>query len=201
MAIEFHCPNGHILEVDDAHAGAQIRCPACDVRCLVPPSGAAGPVEPPTPPVVEESLPQISARGTRKRGGRRQNTPGRRMPSDIELPGGDAEPAIQEPTTVGVDVNQVRAADENRVLHTKCGKCDQPLEFTGAMIGQDLACPACGQPFVAEFGRTDEHRREREIRDDKEEQELSVRWLYGSVFAGVIIVAALVAMILWTTNR
>lgn len=36
MAIEFRCPSGHRLRVDDRHAGKRIRCPNCQLAVVIP---------------------------------------------------------------------------------------------------------------------------------------------------------------------
>lgn len=34
--VQFHCPNGHLLEVEARHRGAQIQCPMCNVVFMLP---------------------------------------------------------------------------------------------------------------------------------------------------------------------
>ena len=218
MAIEFHCPNGHILEVDDQHAGVQIRCPACDVRCLVPPSGATSATAS-TEPVIgppDESLPSVSPRKRRKT--RSRGAAGRRLPTDMGLPGmldttltgaaaGESSAlenpisgSTEKPISTGIDLGGIGAANR-RTLHMECKKCKQPLEIENEMLGQDLACPACGQAFRAELKRTVEFQREKAIKQERAENKLSERWLYTAIFAGLLIVAGLVAMIAWSATR
>ena len=200
MAIEFHCPNGHILEVDDEHAGVQIRCPACDVKCLVPPSGAATVVQPPSAP-AEELMPIVSRRKVIKRGGRRGGGPGRRQPLDVVVPEASDDAVVIEAAPTGIDVGEGSGAANREILHIECKQCSQLLEVSKDMLGQDLACPACGKAFKAELKRTVEYRREKKIKDDRDERELSNRWLYIAVFAGLFILAGLLSMIVVSASR
>jgi DNA-directed RNA polymerase subunit RPC12/RpoP len=200
MAIEFHCPSGHILEVDDIHAGAQIRCPACDVVCLVPPSGAATSTQPPTAP-AEEMLPSVSPRKIRKRTSRKRGVASRRQPLDVSVPDASDQPAIEEPASAPIDVGGGIGAANRKTLHIECKQCDQVLEFGNEMLGQDLACPACGSAFKAALQRTVEYRQEKKIKDDREDRQLNNRWLYISVSVGLFILAGLLAMIGWSASR
>jgi len=36
MAIQFHCPQGHLLQGDEAYMGMQTQCPFCGVMFLIP---------------------------------------------------------------------------------------------------------------------------------------------------------------------
>ncbi len=204
MAIEFHCPNGHILEVDDEHAGVQIRCPACDVKCLVPPRQAPAPAaapRPPTPP-DEDTVPLISPRKVRRQpSGRRRSVATRKQPLDVEVPEVLHQPVINEPATPAVDVGEGIGAANRKTLHIECKKCSQLLEVSSDMFGQKLACPACGNAFLAELTRTVEYRREKQIKDDKQERQLSTRWLYTAVFVGVFTVIGLVILIAWSASK
>lgn len=197
MPIEFHCPNGHILEVDDVHAGVQIRCPACDVKCLVPPAAAAEHVEPNIPIVDEPAFTGVSPRKPRKRAG----APGRRLPLDVAVPDVSDEPVIEEPAATGIDLGVGVGAEDRRNLHIECSQCSQQLEFTNDMLGEDLACPACGKPFKAVLTRTIEYQREKRMKDDQQERELSNRWLYAAIFAGLLIFAGIVTMIALAAGR
>ncbi|MCG8587536.1 MAG: hypothetical protein MI757_22750 [Pirellulales bacterium] len=192
MAIEFHCPNGHILEVDDIHAGVQIRCPACDVKCLVPPAGAA-PVETAPAQPEAEMIPTISTRKPRKRAG---GAPGRRLPLDVAVPEiGEESLVAEQPAPSGIVIGGGIGAENRKLLHIHCSKCDQQLEFTNEMLGEDLACPACGHVFKATLTKTIEYQREKRIKEEREERQLSERWLYAAIFAGLLIFAGIIAMV------
>jgi DNA-directed RNA polymerase subunit RPC12/RpoP len=204
MAIEFHCPNGHILEVDDEHAGKQIRCPACDARCLVPPRSAATTAPPPAPR-VEDAIPQFKPRKVRKRG-RRRGVSTRRQPLDVSVPEVHDEPltegpASQQPAATGLKLRAgIRAADREK-LHFECQKCGQILEVSNEMLGQDLACAACGRPFKAELKRSVEYIREKDMKEEREERLLSKRWLTIALFASLFVAACLIGMIVWSAGR
>jgi hypothetical protein len=44
MAFQFECPNGHLLQGEESHAGQAIPCPVCQVLFLIPaPVAAAAP--------------------------------------------------------------------------------------------------------------------------------------------------------------
>ena len=207
MAIEFHCPNGHILEVDDEHAGVQIRCPACDVKCLVPPKPAPAPPAPagaPAPPAlpVEDDVPMISPRKVkRQRSGRRRGVATRKQPLDVEVPVAEEQVVVEEPTSPAVDVGGGIGAENRETLHIECKKCEQLLEVANDMLGQKLACPACGTAFLAELKRTVEFLREKQIKEDRQERQLSTRWLYTAVFVGIFAVIGLIIMIAWSVSR
>ena len=36
MPIEFACPNGHTLKVDEASGGKKVRCPVCKAVAIIP---------------------------------------------------------------------------------------------------------------------------------------------------------------------
>ncbi len=110
-------------------------------------------------------------------------------------------PEINQPATPTVDVGEGIGAVNRKMLHVECKKCSQLLEVSNDMLGQKLACPACGNVFLAELSRTVEYRREKKIKDDKEERQLSTRWLYTAVFVGLFAVISLIMMIAWSASR
>jgi hypothetical protein len=37
MSFQFLCPHGHLLEVEESHAGMQTECPECGIAMVIPP--------------------------------------------------------------------------------------------------------------------------------------------------------------------
>ena len=99
------------------------------------------------------------------------------------------------------EVGEKVGAANRKTLHITCKKCSQLLEVSSDTFGQRLACPACGTAFQSELTRTVEYLRERKIKDEQQERELSNRWLYAAVIVGVFTVICLVVMIAWTASR
>lgn len=50
MAYEVSCPNGHRLQVTEAHFGERVNCPTCNESFVVPFLGGMPPATPPTTP-------------------------------------------------------------------------------------------------------------------------------------------------------
>jgi hypothetical protein len=110
MTFQFLCPQGHLLEGEEAHMGMQCQCPQCGTAFIIP---------------------TIERPGQAARGGSAQTA----APSDLDLApldDGDVDepaaggPAIDEQALAGVDPSELvatelgAAVDAEQMLHIPC---------------------------------------------------------------------------------
>ena len=69
------------------------------------------------------------------------------------------------------------------------------------MLGQRVVCPKCNQFFVLSAEASIEHKRETDRLRHEQDARRARLWLGRAVWAAVVVVAALVAMIVISTLR
>jgi hypothetical protein len=178
MPFQFLCPQGHLLQGDEAHMGMPTQCPQCGILFIIPniattayaaqPSPAQAPVEyqaaqqeDPTSP--HDFLSSISA----------------------AAPGPSTDPSLD--SSLGAVELQANPA----IVHIPCPnghELETPLE----MLGQDVLCPHCG----AQFHLRREDSREAQEELERREQRRAEAWFRWSIAAAVIVGLGLLAMII-----
>src|SRR5205085_3305126 len=133
MPFQFLCPQGHLLQGDEAHMGMQTQCPQCGVLFIIPTVVAPSyPIEP------EQAVPPSP-------GADRPPDP---PPQDAALGsflGSLGQPAVNEvvspaPATqfaVPPPAEPPKLEAEPRILHIPCPNGHE-LETPAEMLGQDV---------------------------------------------------------------
>jgi hypothetical protein len=186
MPFQFLCPQGHLLQGDEAHMGMQTHCPQCGVLFIIPTVPAAqmpvgdGPAE--SENRWEPRSPQ-SYLGSLTGGAspaHKQNDPGTAGAPDVAV-GPNRSPAVE---------SEPKIDPQSTVLHIPCPNGHE-LESPLQMLGQEVLCPHCGAQFLLRREDSVEVRQEEELR----EQRRAEAWLRWSIAAAVIVLAGLLAMI------
>jgi hypothetical protein len=222
MAFQFMCPHGHLLQAEPAHMGQTINCPSCGVLFVIPtvqmpgmqmPAAQAGPpvpwnmaaappamnapapppAQPASEPVVEEEIfPEVRRSGAR--GARRLDFDVGDSP--VEEPAESAEPAEAD-AAESADLDPMAAA--LRMVHLRCPNKHELITPYSTM-GQEVLCPHCGELFVLQYQNTREYKLEQQRKAEVQDEKLGRRWLGWAVFAGVVVLAMLIGMILYSSH-
>ena len=187
MPFQFLCPQGHLLQAEEAHMGLQTQCPQCGVLFIIPTIAAPSFVVEPDPALNE----YVGAGGSHE-------TPATH-PSPEAFFGaiGSAHseqassPADTPPATVEQSSPAPPIEAEPAILHIPCPNGHE-LETPVEMLGQDVLCPHCGAQFHLRREDSVEAEQERELR----EQRRAEAWFRWSIAAAVIVVIGLLAMII-----
>ena len=193
MAFQFLCPQGHLLQGEEAHVGMQTQCPYCGVLFLIPI------IEAPTNESADAS--QIEATQSPESTAVEAST-------FTEPSIGDflAEVASAEPETAAVETMGIRISTDTRratvhesaetLLHIPCPNGHE-LESPCDMLGQEVLCPHCR----VQFRLRNEDSREHHEQLEKLEQQRNKFWFNWAMAAAVIIGSGLLAMVLIAMNR
>lgn len=207
MAIQFHCPHGHLLQGDEAHMGMQTQCPYCGVMFLIPvadpqamqaayttqyapqsdeaqqqasylPQEMHEIYDPTaTHPGVRGFLEQVAQGEVAHEPTPEQSDSGRGV--DIHAPGVDTD----EPQSEGC-------------LHIPCPNGHE-LETPFDMLGQEVLCPHCS----AQFRLRREDSREYRVKMEKIEQERGRFWFNWAVAAAILIGGGLLVLLAMAVSR
>lgn len=185
MAFQFLCPQGHLLEADEAQVGQKCRCPYCESEFLVPQPVAPGPSEPP----AEPDQPSSAAAGGQP--AVVENAPGPGEHGGEVFPGidtGGRSPA-EGPVPVGP-----QAPTQQDVLHIICPNGHE-LETPREMLGQDAMCPFCQAQFRLRLEDSREYRQERAEEQQRREQKLGKAWMNWAIAAAVVVVLGVIMLV------
>lgn len=183
MSFQFLCPQGHLLEGDEAHMGMQCECPQCGTAFIIPTIGpaaasASAGYPPAHAPVIElEPIPAADELGGYA------DAPA----SDALDNAFDGGPRSEHPASLDM---------QESILHIPCPnghELETPLE----MIGQRAMCPHCGVEFKLSREKSFEYQRQQEILDRRRGR----FWFQMAVIAAGFVVVVLLAMIVMTAMR
>jgi hypothetical protein len=192
MTFQFLCPQGHLLQGEEAHMGMQCQCPQCGTAFIIPT------IESAPSPAATPSAPDL----------------GLAPFDDADLLSGPANPSrtyesassgledfaaggfeSHDPGTAGLaaDEGVGELSDEvgEVLLHIPCPNghvLDVPLE----MIGARAMCPHCRAEFRLRREKSEEYLREQEILDARRAQ----FWFKLAIIAAGVVVIVLLVMIL-----
>ncbi len=193
MTFQFLCPQGHLLQGEEAHMGMQCQCPQCGTAFIIPtiesspsPGGTTADPELGLAPFDDaDPFDQPTA------------APSRQMesaPSGLEnFAAGGFESHDLGSASFAADEGIGELADEvgEVLLHIPCPNghvLDVPLD----MIGARAMCPHCRAEFRLRREKSEEHLREQEILDAKRAQ----FWFKLAIIAAGVVVIVLLVMIL-----
>jgi hypothetical protein len=179
MTFQFLCPQGHLLQGEEAHMGMQCQCPQCGTAFIIPvldrPGAAAGTSSGQADPSEIELAP---------------------LPADDEPSPADSRISMRE-ALAELHVEQLddsEVADAmGALLHIPCPNGHE-LEVPIEMVGQRAMCPHCGVEFKLRQEKSVEYQRQREIIERKQGE----LWFKLAIAAAGVVVAVLLIMILAT---
>lgn len=211
MAFQFLCPQGHLLQGDEAHAGQQCQCPYCGTMFLIPqpqapaPSGAPGygPAgQPPAQPNWND--PSVGAMPGQAAG--MQPPPSMPPPAYEEMTyehqeQGQGFPSISTGPDFGggsqeempTEVALAGAANPD-IVHIVCS-CGQQLETPVDMLGQEAMCPFCQDQFPLRYEDSVEYRQAKEEEMERRERQLGKKWFQWSIAAAVVVVLGVIILV------
>jgi hypothetical protein len=180
MTFQFLCPQGHLLQGEEAHMGMQCQCPQCGMAFIIP--------------TVERPASPTSADIT---------MPSQAMQIDLDLladpndrpdTAGEAS-GIADAGAAGLELENLdvseldRAAAGDDMLHIPCPNGHE-LETPPDMIGQRVMCPHCQVEFRLRREKSIEYIRRQEMLDQKRAQ----FWFRLAILATALVGFALVIM-------
>ncbi|HEX3727893.1 MAG TPA: hypothetical protein VHV08_16695 [Pirellulales bacterium] len=181
MTFQFLCPQGHLLQGEEAHMGMQCQCPQCGMAFIIP--------------TVEHAITVDSLIASVDQPAHEPEPAAELDVSDAMAPGDDA---LAEAAS-NLDVGEVplggpeKAAEIETLLHIPCPNGHE-LETPLDMIGQRVMCPHCQAEFRLRREKSIEYLREQEIIDRRR----SRFWLQLSIvavcFVGVVLVGMFAMM-------
>ncbi|MEX0978158.1 MAG: hypothetical protein WDZ48_04875 [Pirellulales bacterium] len=180
MTFQFLCPQGHLLQGEEAHMGMQCQCPQCGVAFIIPT------VERSTQAMDFGAAPQSSDIGL----------------APLEQ---DDAPAVKHhaPAPAGgleaLDVGELdtgelgAAAVGETLLHIPCPNGHE-LEVPLDMLNQRVMCPHCSAEFRLRREKSVEYLRQQELIDRKRAE----FWFKLAIIAAFVVGGVLVIMFLAT---
>lgn len=193
MTFQFLCPQGHLLQGDEAHMGMQCQCPQCGTAFIIPT------VEQPAHSDVDDLIGPL-----RQQLASEADTPFESAAGPANAEQLDAGPFHAEPPGEGPQSDPAsspfdpesfvagelgRAAVAETLLHIPCPNGHE-LETPLDMIGQRVMCPHCRAEFRLRREQSIEYIRQQEIIDRRRAK----FWFQLSVVVGSFVVVLLLAM-------
>ena len=187
MTFQFLCPQGHLLQGEEADMGMQCQCPQCGMAFIIPT------VERPTY-AQSDDLTADPSQIQPERQPERFNQP------EIDIGFADESPldtgaALREMNFDGPAPGVGALSDAARVetlLHIPCPnghELETPLE----MVGQRALCPHCRVEFTLRREKSIEYLHQQELLDRRRAQ----FWFQAAIAAaGVVILAVLIMVAL-----
>jgi hypothetical protein len=209
MTFQFLCPQGHLLQGEEAHMGMQCECPECGTAFIIPTiaSGAGvGEAAPHPEPYVASSESEVddliatvdvaenSLELSRARGDSREppHEAEEEIPSPLETTVADplAPPAAPRAQLDSEFSDLGQAVVDEELLHIPCPNGHE-LETPTDMLGQRALCPQCGVEFLLRREKSIEHQFQLKVID----RQRGEFWLRAAIVAAIIVIFALVVMI------
>ncbi len=198
MTFQFLCPQGHLLQGEEAHMGMQCQCPQCGTAFIIPT------IERPAEPSVgqqaapdldlaplEEPDPMGSVGAPATKSGHK--FPPARSPQEHFAGDSGAESFSSPDPEFDEGIEEFSDEVAETLLHIPCPNghvLDVPLD----MIGARAMCPHCRAEFRLRREKSEEYVREQEILDAKRAQ----FWFKLAIIAAGVVVVVLLVMILAT---
>ena len=194
MSFQFLCPQGHLLEGEEAHMGMQCQCPQCGTVFIIPTMqrGADASVDEMIAPFDRTEISESWGGG----------------PTIAETPPiPPPSPALHTPTVANdesalnvselVDSDLSKAAERESLLHIPCPNGHE-LEVPLNMIGHRALCPHCRVEFRLRRDKSVEYLRQQEVIDRRRARFWFQLSIVVASFVGVVILAMLVRILFFS---
>ncbi len=180
MSFQFLCPQGHLLEGDEAHMGMTTQCPHCGMTFIIPTIEVQQPEPEPqidvySQPYVPDPAPEAASEPEAE-------------PQEEE--GGVSSLLDELPPQESMPEGTLEVPPD--IVHIPCPNGHE-LETPIEMIGQEVLCPHCGVQYRLRHENSVEYRREREII----EQRAARLWFNWAIAAAVLVSILLLAMMVY----
>ncbi len=127
-----------------------------------------------------------------------------------DAPTGEAFPAFQAapdfsavggvgPPKEALDPSELPAQGP-RTLHIPCPS-GHVLETPEDMVGQDVLCPFCNAQFRLRYDDSLEHRRERELEEERRQARTARAWLNWSIVTAAIVILGVILLFAVSASR
>jgi ribosomal protein S27E len=186
MAFQFMCPQGHVLEGDESHAGQTIQCPLCSTTFIIPsPQLGAAPSGPQIGPAQDEPDFHVGRRG------------GRFGFLEADQGGADESQSVPDILSAGPTTafDPSGEGSEHRLVTIPCPN-GHPLTTPYSTMGDEVLCPHCGEQFTLAYTDSLEYKRDVELKQAIRDQKLGKTWLTWAVVAAVVVVALVLGLII-----
>jgi len=184
MAFQFYCPQGHLLQGDEAHMGMQTQCPHCGMAFIIPRLAPQQqqPQQPQHSPAVDPRMQPFNFEA--------ESEPRRFEPAFEQR----LNPVVEEETPAVSElldeVDLTAAASMPGIVHIPCPNGHE-LETPLDMIGQEVLCPHCGAQFRLRNEDSLEFKHAQDIIDRKRAR----AWFNAAIAAAVVVLIGLATMI------
>jgi hypothetical protein len=175
MSFQFLCPQGHLLEGDEAHSGMQCECPQCGTAFIIPTPAQVAPSQGPMAHVeIEEPAPLANSF------------------DDVEpaprptAPGVERAPSLEE--SEGLYESELDSAVDEPLLHIPCPNGHE-LEVPPDMIGTRVMCPHCQAEFRLKREKSVEYLQQQEILERRRARFWFQLAIIVAGFVGVVLLA------------
>ncbi|REK18178.1 MAG: hypothetical protein DWQ37_04620 [Planctomycetota bacterium] len=172
MTFQFLCPQGHLLQGEEAHMGMQCQCPQCGTAFIIPTVERSAPAEPAPASTAPSSAPDLG-------------------PPDSTEPdlGGGLE-GFGSDLSGEFDTGDLGSAVDETLLHIPCPNGHE-LEVPLDMLNQRAMCPHCGAEFRLRREKSIEHIFQQEALDRRRGE----FWFKMAIVASAVVIVLLVIMI------
>lgn len=181
MPFQFLCPQGHLLQGDEAHMGMQCQCPQCGTAFIIPtiagatPGGGQGPMAHTgdielAPLPEDEDLEQIAP------------------PSNYPAPA-SAVADLEDFGAAAAEAEIEDGLNRESFLHIPCPNGHE-LETPMDMVGQRAQCPECGVEFRLKREKSREYLLQQEILERRQGN----FWFQVAVWVASFVVVLLIAI-------
>jgi DNA-directed RNA polymerase subunit RPC12/RpoP len=187
MAFQFQCPQGHLLQGDEAHMGMQTQCPYCGVAFLIPVievhgmQGGYAPQYAGQPYAPQESYAHEATYEAPQAGVRD-------FLEQVAATDGSAAAAV---ASSGIDIHAA-SADPGEIgcVHIPCPNGHE-LETPYDMLGQEVLCPHCG----AQFRLRNEDSREYQEKQARRDYERGKAWFNWAIGTAIVVGGGLLVLV------
>ena len=186
MTFQFLCPQGHLLQGEEAHMGMQCQCPQCGMAFIIPTidrpahlGGTQTTAPTPVPQIDLEPLPPLDELA--------ETSAPEASPHDESAP--DLDLADIASTELGETLS------DEPMLHIPCPNGHE-LETPLDMVGQRAMCPHCGVEFRLRREKSIEFLRQQEIIDRRRARFWFQLAVMAASFVGFVLVVMIAIMIL-----
>jgi len=177
MVFQFQCPQGHVLQGNEADVGQQSQCPTCGEAFLIPsPLGQSG------LDFVEPTVQDQAAIGD-------QVVIEEEVAVETEMDVSVKDPDVPAVTDV---VNPVIDAPPE-LLHIDCPNGHE-LEVPRDMLEQDALCPKCDVQFRLRETDSVEYQRKKKVEMETRERRVENAWLNWTIALGIVVVLFFVTL-------
>ncbi len=195
MTFQFLCPQGHLLQGEEADMGMQCQCPQCGMAFIIPtverPNYGGGNasvddltatppgMEPVDEPTYEPAYEPAHEREPQEVAATTEPGPAATGPSEMDF---------DQPDVAVGGLNAAIAAES--FLHIPCPNGHE-LETPLSMVGQRVMCPHCRAEFTLKREKSIEYQHEQDLLERRRAQ----FWFQAAIAAAAVVGLALLIMI------